>query len=74
MANNGVQGTPRDVLVLREFLFQPPKLIEETNLLRIRVKKLCTDEVHYINREIAKTAQHGFAFCNLSMPLFQLNT
>lgn len=25
MANNGVQGTPKDVLVLREFLFQPPK-------------------------------------------------
>jgi hypothetical protein len=74
MANNGVEGTPRDVLVLREFLFQPPKYIEEASMLRIRVKKLCTDEVQYINREVAKTAHHGFAFCNLSMPLFELNT
>lgn len=73
MANNGVQGTPRDVLVLREFLFQPPKFIEESNLLRIRAKKLCTDEVQFINREVAKNATQGFAFRNLSMPLPQNN-
>ena len=35
MASNGVQGTPRDVLFLREFLFQPPKYDESANLLRI---------------------------------------
>lgn len=69
MANNGVQGTPKGVLVLREFLFQPPKYIEETNMLRIRVRKLCTDEIQHINREVAKNASQGFAFCSLSTPL-----
>lgn len=69
MANNGVQGTPKDVLVLREFLFQPPKYMEEANMLRIRVRKLCTDEIHHINREVAKNASQGFAFRSLSTPL-----
>ena len=68
MANNGVQGTPKDVLVLREFLFQPPKYIEETNMLRIRVRKLCTDEVQYINQEIAQNAHLGFAMRNIAAP------
>ena len=61
MASNGVQGTPRDVLFLREFLFQPPKYDESANLLRIRVKKLSTDEVQYINKEIVKSAKLGVA-------------
>lgn len=69
MANNGVQGTPKDVLVLREFLFQPPKHIKESNMLRIRVRKLCTDEIQHINREVAKNASQGFAFRSLSTPL-----
>ena len=61
MASNGVQGTPRDVLFLREFLFQPPKYDESANLLRIRVKKLSTDEVQYLNKEIVKSAKLGVA-------------
>ena len=69
MANNGVQGTPKGVLVLREFLFQPPKYIKETNMLRIRVRKLCTNEIQHINREVAKNASQGFAFRSLSTPL-----
>jgi hypothetical protein len=69
MVNNGVQGTPKDVLVLREFLFQPPKYIKETNMLRIRVRKLCTNEIQHINREVAKNASQGFAFRSLSTPL-----
>lgn len=62
IASNGVQGTPKDIRVLREFLFQPPKYIEETNMLRIRVRKLCTDEVQYINSEITQNAHQGYAF------------
>lgn len=62
MVNNGVQGVPRDVLELRHFILQPPYRAKETNMLRIRVRKLCTDEVQYLNGEIAKTAQLGFAF------------
>ena len=62
MVNNGVQYAPRDVLTLRHFLLQPPYRTKETNMLRIRVRKLCTDEVQYLNGEIAKTAQLGFAF------------
>ena len=69
MANNGVQGTPKDVLVLRKFLFQPPKYMEEAKMLRIRVRKLCTDEIQHINREVAKNASQGFAFRSLSAPL-----
>ncbi len=69
MANNGVQESPKDVLVLRKFLFQPPKYMEEANMLRIRVRKLCTDEIHHINREVAKNASQGFAFRSLSAPL-----
>ena len=69
IANNGVQGVSKDVLVLREFLFQPPKRIGETNMRRIRVKKLCTEEVQYLNREIAKNAKQGFVFRNFSMSL-----
>lgn len=69
MANNGVQGTPKDVLVLREFLFQPPKYIKETNMLRIRVRKLSTDEVQYINEKIVQNAHLGYAFRSLSAPL-----
>ena len=61
MASNGVQGTPRDVLFLREFLFQPPKYDESANLLRIRVKKLSTDEVQYLNKGIVKSAKLGVA-------------
>jgi hypothetical protein len=73
LAGNGVQCAPKAVLSLRDFIFQPPKRIEETNMLRIRVKKLCTDEVHYLNREIAQNAQQGFAFRDTSVPLIQLN-
>lgn len=69
MANNGVQGTPKDVLVLRKFLFQPPKYMEEANMLRIRVRKLCTDEIQHINQEVVKNANQGFAFRSLSTPL-----
>lgn len=69
MANNGVQRSPKDVLVLRNFLFQPPKYMEEANMLRIRVRKLCTDEIQHINREVAKNANQGFAFRSLSTPL-----
>ena len=70
MANNGVvQLTPKDVLVLRKILFQPPKYIEEAKMLRIRVRKLCTDEIQHINREVAKNASQGFAFRSLSTPL-----
>ena len=69
MANNGVQGTPKDVLVLREFLFQPPKYIKEANMLRIRVRKLCTDEVQYINKEITQNAHLGYAFRNIATSL-----
>ena len=61
LASNGVQGTPREVLFLREFLFQPPKYDESANLLRIRVKKLSTDEVQYLNKEILKSAKLGVA-------------
>lgn len=73
MVNNGAQSVPRDVLELRNFILQPPYRIKETNMLRIRVRKLCTDEVQYLNREVAKTAQLGFAFCNRSMSLPQTN-
>ena len=61
LASNGVQGTPREVLFLREFLFQPPKYDESANLLRIRVKKLSTDEVQYLNKEVVKSAKLGVA-------------
>ena len=74
MANNGVQGTPTDVLILRKFLFQPPKYIEKANMLQIRVRKLCTDEVHYLNKEIVKNAQLGFAFRGGSTSLPQETT
>lgn len=73
MVNNGVQYVPRDVLELRHFLLQPPYRAKEANMLKIRVRKLCTDEVQYLNGEIAKTAQLGFAFCNRSMPFPQNN-
>ena len=69
MANLGVEGTPRDVLFLRNFLFLPPKYIQEQNLLRIRVKKLSRDEVKYINKEIAINANQGFVFHHHPTPL-----
>ena len=69
MANLGVEGTPRDVLFLRNFLFLPPKYIQEQNLLRIRVKKLSRDEVQYINKEIAINANQGFVFHHHPTPL-----
>ncbi len=73
MTNIGVEGTPRDVLFLRNFLFLPPKYIHEQNLLRIRVKKLSRDEVQYLNTEIANNANKGFAFRHhpISLPLLQ---
>jgi hypothetical protein len=73
LVNNGAQSAPRDVLGLRQFLLQPPKRMEQTNMIRIRVIKLCTDEVQYINREVAATAQHGFAFQQRSSPLPQID-
>lgn len=73
LVNNGAQSAPRDVLGLRQFLLQPPKRMEQTNMIRIRVRKLCADEVQYINREVATTAQHGFAFQQLSSPLPQID-
>lgn len=70
VVSNGGQSVPGEVLGLRNFIFQPPKYIEETNMLRIRVKKLCTDEVQHLNKEVVNTAQQGFAFhsCNVSLP------
>ena len=73
LVNNGAQSAPRDVLGLRQFLLQPPKRMEQTNMIRIRVRKLCADEVQYINREVATAAQHGFAFQQLSSPLPQID-
>ena len=73
LVNNGAQSAPRDVLGLRQFLLQPPKRMEQTNMIRIRVRKLCTDEVQYINREVAATAQHGFAFQQRSSHLPQID-
>jgi len=72
MANIGIAGTPRDVLFLRNFLFMPPVYKKEQNLLRIRVRKMCRDEVQYINKEIATNANQGFVFRNHPATLSQL--
>ena len=72
IANLGVEGTPRDVLFLRNFLFMPPVYKKEQNLLRIRVRKMCRDEVQYINKEIAINASQGFVFRHHPATLPQL--
>ena len=72
MANIGVEGTPRDVLFLRNFLFMPPVYKKEQNLLRIRVRKICRDEVQYINKEIAGNANLGFVFSHHQATIPQL--
>jgi len=58
----GVEATPAGVLQLRSFLFLPPRPIAESNCIKLRVKKLCTDEVQYINKQITDIAEQGFAF------------
>ena len=71
LANNGVSGTPRSVLQLREFIFNQPKHMTETNSIQIRVKRLSSDEVQYINRTIAQNADQGFGFKEIPRDLMK---
>lgn len=59
--NNGVEGAPRDIAVLRECVFNRPFLNVYKNLLTIRVKKIYEEETGFINSVIMKEATEGYA-------------
>jgi hypothetical protein len=59
------------VLQLREFIFNQPKQMTETNSIQIRVKRLSSDEVQYINRTIAQNADQGFGFKEIPRDLMK---
>ena len=61
IASVGVDGTPRDVLSLRQGVFDRPEINEKGNSVII-TKRLFLNEVQFINREIEKNSYKGFIF------------
>ena len=59
MAESGAREAPREVTHFRDCIFIPPISNQEADTIRIRVKKLYSEEVRYINGEIFKTANDG---------------
>lgn len=61
LASVGVNATPRDVLALRPGVFDIPQKNDIGNTVITR-KRLLSEEVYYINREIEKNSHKGFIF------------
>lgn len=61
IVESGAREAPREVTHFRNCIFNPPSFNQETDLIRIRVKKLYPEEVRYINGEIFKTSNDGVA-------------
>ena len=60
-ANAEAVAETRDVLILRQVVFDPPGLSENGNFT-IVTKRLLLDEVQFINGEIEKNSCKGFVF------------
>lgn len=61
LASVGVDATPRDALTLRPGVFDIPQKNDIGNAVITR-KRLLSEEVHYINREVEKNSHKGFIF------------
>ena len=60
-ANIGCKGTPKDILKMRDLVFNEP-IRNEKNELLFRVKKLYLEEVEIINNMIIEHAKKGFIY------------
>jgi hypothetical protein len=58
----GVEAAPRYVTNFRECILRQPILDNVSGTIKIRVKGLYSEEVQYLNREVAKNSNEGFAF------------
>lgn len=63
VANNGVEGAPRDVRVFRECVLRKPRM--DNNDLILRVKRIYSEEVNFINAVIKKEAREGIIFSEI---------
>jgi len=61
LACRGVEATPRNVLTLRLGIFDPPKENERGNIVITR-RRLLSEEVRFINQEIAKNSSKGIIY------------
>lgn len=61
LANVGVDATPSDVLMLRSGVFDLPQKNDMGNIVITR-KRLRSEEVYHINKEIEKNSHKGFIF------------
>ncbi len=59
---NGAERAPQSVTNLRECALLPPYPNSETGTLRMRVKKLCPEEIRHLNGEILHNAHDGVIF------------
>jgi hypothetical protein len=61
LASVGVDATPRDVLTLRPGVFDLPQKNDMGNIVITR-KRLLSEEVYHINKEIEKNSHRGVIF------------
>ncbi len=66
-ANNGCEGTPREILQLRPLILCKPT--KDNNNLLFKVKNLYFEEVETINKMVIKNAKEGF-ICKREKRLF----
>lgn len=62
LVSDGAEGAPQSVTNLRECVLRPPYPNSETGRLRMRVKKLCPEEIRHLNGEILHNAYDGVVF------------
>lgn len=61
IVESGAKDAPRSITHFRDCIFNKPIYQQETNTIKIRVKKLYQEEIQYINGEIFKTSSDGIA-------------
>ena len=62
LADVGAEAAPRYVTNFRDCVLRQPILDNVSGTIKIRVKSLYPEEVQYLNREVAKNSNEGFAF------------
>ena len=62
LADVGAEAAPRYVTNFRECVLRQPIIDNVSGTIKIRVKGLYPEEVQYLNREVAKNSNEGFAF------------